>query len=110
MKVDHKGHTTIIRNTQGSTARFREKVVQEYHSFQKQNLILDLSQDNDLTMEDVKSFATLTKTHAKEKKSLILVADRVNYNAVPNSITLVPTVLEAHDIIEMDEIERDLGF
>jgi hypothetical protein len=110
MKVDQKGHTTIIRNTQGTTALFLQKVLKEYHTFQKQNLILDLSQDKDLSMEDVKSFAELIKTHAKAKKSLILVADSVNFNAVPNSITLVPTVLEAHDMIEMDEIERDLGF
>jgi hypothetical protein len=40
----------------------------------------------------------------------VLVADNVNFNAVPKNIILVPTLLEAHDIIEMEEIERDLGF
>jgi hypothetical protein len=29
---------------------------------------------------------------------------------VPDEMVVVPTVLEAHDIIEMEEIERDLGF
>ena len=32
------------------------------------------------------------------------------YNAVPDKLTVVPSLLEAHDIIEMEEIERDLGF
>jgi hypothetical protein len=40
----------------------------------------------------------------------VLVTDSIDYNKVPSSITLVPTLLEAHDIIEMEEIERDLGF
>jgi MFS superfamily sulfate permease-like transporter len=110
MKVEHKGHTTIIRNTQGKTADFLQKLVQEYNTYKKQNLILDLSHDKELIMEDVKAFADITKSHKKEKKSLVLVADNLNFNAVPTSITLVPTLLEAHDIIEMEEIERDLGF
>ena len=110
MKVEQKGHTTIIRNTQGNTADFIIKLVHEYNSYKKQNLILDLSHDKELTMDDVKAFTDLSKSHKKEKKSLILVTDSVNYNVVPKNITLVPTILEAHDIIEMEEIERDLGF
>ena len=52
----------------------------------------------------------LTKLHKKGKKSLVLVTDTIDFNAVPVSVTVVPTLLEAHDIIEMEEIERDLGF
>jgi hypothetical protein len=33
----------------------------------------------------------------------------LDYNAVPDTLTVVPSILEAHDI-EMEEIERDLGF
>ena len=32
------------------------------------------------------------------------------FTAWLNALVVVPSVLEAHDIIEMDEIERDLGF
>jgi hypothetical protein len=71
---------------------------------------LDLTHDKNLSLEDVKSFSELIKLHKKQKKSIVLVADSVNFNAVPKSIILVPTILEAHDIIEMEEIERDLGF
>ncbi|MEO5776165.1 MAG: ribonuclease Z [Flavobacterium sp.] len=110
MKVEQKGHTTTIRNTQGNTAEFYQKLYQEYNSFKSQNLIVDLSLDKGLTMDDVKLFSDLIKTHAKAKKSIVLVTNSVNFNAVPKSITVVPTILEAHDIIEMEEIERDLGF
>lgn len=110
MKVEQKGHTTIIRNTQGNTTEFYQKLHHEYNSFKSQNLIIDLSHDKTLTMDDVKLFTDLIKVHNKAKKSLVLVTNSVNFNAVPKSITLVPTILEAHDIIEMDEIERDLGF
>ena len=29
---------------------------------------------------------------------------------MPDEICVVPTLQEAHDIIEMEDIERDLGF
>jgi metal-responsive CopG/Arc/MetJ family transcriptional regulator len=110
MKVEHRGHTTIIKDTQGDTASFLMKVTHEHNTFKNTNLILDLSHDKNLTLEIVKSFSELIKWHKKQKKSIVLVADAVNFNAVPKNIILVPTVLEAHDIIEMEEIERDLGF
>src|SRR5215831_1586890 len=110
MKVEHKGHTTIIRNTKGKTEAFLQKLVHEYNSYKNQNLIIDLLPDKDLTINDVVLFNDLIKMHKKGKKSLVLVAENINYNAVPDNIILVPTVLEANDIIEMEEIERDLGF
>jgi hypothetical protein len=46
----------------------------------------------------------------KGQKNLIIVISDLDYNAVPDTLTVVPSILEAHDIIEMEEIERDLGF
>jgi hypothetical protein len=108
MKVEQKGHTTIIKDTNGQTAAFLARLTQEYNSYKDENLIIDLSHDKDLKMEDIKSFTEIIKLHKKQKKSIVLVADSINFNAVPKNIILVPTLLEAHDIIEMEEIERDL--
>lgn len=110
MKVEQKGHTTTIRNTQYNTSEFYNKLNHEYNSYKSQNLIIDLSFDKAIKMADVKLFLEMSKNHRKEKKSLVLVADNINFNDVPVKLTIVPTILEAHDIIEMEEIERDLGF
>lgn len=110
MKVERKGHTTTIKNTQYKTAEFYSKLNNEYNSYKDQNLIIDLLLDKTITMADIKLFAEMTKNQKKEKKSLVLVADGINFNDVPAKLTVVPTTQEAHDIIEMEEIERDLGF
>lgn len=110
MKVEQKGAITIIKNTQYNTAEFISKLSNEYNSFKNQNLIVDISFDSELKLADVKLFSDLIKKHKKAKKSLILVASDFDYNTVPENIVLVPSLLEAHDIIEMEEIERDLGF
>ena len=110
MKVEQKGHITTIRNTQCGTAEFYQKLWHEYNSFKTQNLIIDLLQDKAITMADIKLFLEMSKIHKKANKSLVIVAHNINFNDVPAKITVVPTHLEAHDIIAMEEIERDLGF
>lgn len=110
MKVVKKGNTTVIKDTKGETVVFLMKVTHEHNSFKDENLILDLSHDKNLNLETVKSFSELIKLHIKGKKSIVLVAPNINFNSVPAAIIAVPTILEAHDIIEMEEIERDLGF
>ena len=110
MKVDAKGYTTVIKNTQGDSLVFLEKVTNQHESFKHQNLILDLTHDKTTTIASVKAFSELSKTHKKGKKSFVIVAENIDFNAVPKSLVVVPSVLEANDIIEMEEIERDLGF
>jgi hypothetical protein len=87
-----------------------KKVTHEYKTFEKQNIIVDLLHHKDLTVDDVKLLLSLSGQHRKAKKSFVIVISDLDYNAVPDTLTVVPSLLEAHDIIEMDEIERDLGF
>lgn len=110
MKVEQKGNATIIRNTQGDLNSFIEKLRHEHASFSSQNLILDITHGANVTINEIKLFLDLSKTHKKNKKSFVIVAQDVDYNKVPTTLDVVPSILEAHDIIEMEEIERDLGF
>jgi hypothetical protein len=110
MKVDQKGHTTTIKDTQGDIKNFLQKITHEHNSFKSQNLILDVTHDKNVTLNDIKPFLDLSKLHKKGKKSFVIVAENIDYNAVSSNLIVVPTLLEANDIIEMEEIERDLGF
>lgn len=109
MKVDQKGHTVTIKDTQGDFNGFVEKVTQQFKTFEKSNVIIDLSSD-EISENDLKVFLPLAKLHKKAKKSFVIVASDLDFNAVSDKLVVVPSLLEAHDIIEMEEIERDLGF
>ncbi|TRW24296.1 ribonuclease Z [Flavobacterium zepuense] len=110
MKVEEKGHTVTIKDTHGNSADFLQKVTTEYNTFKNKNLVLDLSHDGALTLNGLLGFLQLSNKHRKNKKSFVLVVSDFDFNEVPDEMVVVPTVLEAHDIIEMEEIERDLGF
>lgn len=110
MKVEQKGHTTIIRDTQGNFSSFIEKLSDQFNTYKEQNLILDVTKDKNLSVNNLLDVKDLVNKHKKENKTLVFVADNIDFNAIPDNLLVVPTVLEAHDIIEMEEIERDLGF
>jgi hypothetical protein len=110
MKVTTKGHTTTIKDTEGNIVLFLEKVTNQYASFKEHNLILDISHDKSVDEKSIAIFSQISKKHKISKKSFILVVKDIDFNKVPVSIVVVPTILEAQDMIEMDEIERDLGF
>jgi hypothetical protein len=110
MKVTTKGHTVIIKDTEGDIVAFLDKINSQYNSFKEHNLILDISHDKSVDVKSIKIFSDLAKKHKIEKKSIVFVVSDIDYNKVPMSIIVVPTQLEAQDLIEMDEIERDLGF
>ncbi|WP_395053672.1 ribonuclease Z [Flavobacterium sp.] len=109
MKIENKDKTTIIKNTSSDINSFIENIITELINFKIQNLIIDLTTTN-VTVKDIKLFAEASKTHKKNKKSFVIVANDIDYNAVPTKISVVPSIQEANDCIEMEEIERDLGF
>ena len=110
MKVLVKGHTTVLKDTQGNFQLFLDNITNQHEIYKNQNLILDVTHDKSISIQSFKAFTELSKMHCKGKKSFVIVAENIDFNAVPKSLVVVPSVLEAHDIIDMDEIERDLGF
>lgn len=109
MKVEQKGNTCIIKHTQDDLTAFLMKLTHEHKTFEKCNLIIDISRHKELSVKEINAFLPLSKSHVKAKKSFVIVAD-VDFNKASDKLVIVPTVQEAHDMIEMDEIERDLGF
>ncbi len=110
MKIEDKGHTRIIRDTNGDAAALLQELLAGYQDHLSWNLILDLRADKSLSAKSLSQFSKLARQHKKNHRSLVIVSPDVDFSAVPSSISAVPTLQEAHDLIEMEEIERDLGF
>ena len=73
MKVDQKDHTITIKDTQGDFNAFLERVTQQFKTFEKQNIIIDLSADSDVSEKEVKLFSPLAKQQKKAKKSFYAI-------------------------------------
>jgi 2-polyprenyl-3-methyl-5-hydroxy-6-metoxy-1,4-benzoquinol methylase len=110
MQIDENSNAVVLTDIQGDFTLFLMKLTHQYKTFEKQNIIIDLLIHKELTVIEVKSFLSLSKQHKMAKKSFVIVVPQTDFNAISDKLTVVPTLQEAHDIIEMEEIERDLGF
>ena len=55
-------------------------------------------------------FLKLSEGHRQNGTSFVIIFEGIDIDEIPDEINVVPTFTEALDILEMDAIERDLGF
>jgi len=109
MIFDNNGTTTTVSQESISFDTFLENFQNAYEKCQDVHVIINLLSISEITAKDVLKFSQLSKVHRELKKSFVVVTPQVSYDDVPEEFCVVPTIQEAHDIIEMEEIERDLG-
>ncbi len=110
MIFDKNGNTSIITQEKESIIELVKKLEVLHERFKHNNVVINLSTLNKVSLQDIVEFLQISKTHRKAKHSFVLVADIPNLDEAPDEIMVVPTLQEAYDIIEMEVIERDLGF
>ena len=109
MIFDNEGNITVITQESSSIAELVKKLEASYNRFKNDNVIVSLSGLNKIPLEQIIEFLQISNKHRKAKHSFVIVTDKVNLDEMPDEIIVVPTLQEAYDIIEMEEMERDLG-
>ncbi|GAA3655303.1 ribonuclease Z [Flavivirga jejuensis] len=110
MILDQNGNTSIITQEKATIIELVKKLQALYPKFKSNNIIVVLTSLKELNLQDIIEFLEISNTHRASKQSFVVVSDKINLEDIPEEIILVPTIQEAYDIIEMEEIERDLGF
>lgn len=110
MKI--KKHDTYLvladeRDDLAHFASYLERIVPQ--KYEKANLVIDLLKYS-LDLPQLLLFLKLSTYHRSTKHSFVIVNNTISIDDIPEEIIVVPTLEEAGDIIEMEEIERDLGF
>jgi len=81
-----------------------------YPEIKSDHIVADFSDKINTTIEDLLLFLDISTKHRKNGTSFVIVCNDIDIDEVPDEINIVPTFTEALDILEMDAIERDLGF
>ncbi|UNY98665.1 ribonuclease Z [Zhouia spongiae] len=108
MIFDKQGNTTVATQEAVSLATFLSRLNESQAKWKNDNLIINLLSITKIEAGDLLELLPLHNKHTEGKKSFVIVSNAVNFNDVHNDLIVVPTLKEAFDIIEMDEIERDL--
>ena len=109
MIFSQKENTTIITQEKASTIELVKKLDILYNRFESNNVIVNLTSLKSITLSEISEFILISNKHKAANHSFVIVSNKVNLDTLPDAIIVVPTLQEAYDIIEMEEIERDLG-
>ncbi|WP_028375030.1 hypothetical protein [Leeuwenhoekiella sp. MAR_2009_132] len=89
-------------------ASFLEFIIPKAYS--DVNLVIDLLKYENITLDELLSFLHISNTQRAAHKSFVLVNKVPQIDRVPEELMVVPTLEEAKDVIDLEEIQRDLGF
>ncbi len=105
-----EGSTTIITQERATIIELVSSIENKYDQIKGDNIIVKLFTVKDINEAAINDFLSISKKHKLSKKSFVIVSDAISYENAPEELSITPTIQEAHDIIEMEEIERDLDF
>ncbi len=108
MILDQNGNTSIVTQEKATIIELVKKLQALYPKFKNNNIIVVLTTLNKISEQDIVEFLDISNTHRTSEQSFVIVTDKVDIMDVPYEIIVVPTLQEAYDIIEMEELERDL--
>lgn len=88
---------------------FKTQFADIFSEYTQQNMVLDVS--NIKTSEkEIQSLEKFAEAQTENNKSFVIVFPKFDADAFEEALNVVPTLTEAEDIIDMDEMTRDLGF
>ena len=110
MKITRKEKFVLLEDEKNELAGFANYLTKNEKFFEKDNIIVDLSEFEDLELKELLMFLEFSNVHRLKKRSFVIVNKALAIDKVPDEIIVVPTLQEGEDIIDMEELERELGF
>ncbi|MDX1277723.1 ribonuclease Z [Oceanihabitans sediminis] len=110
MIFDKNENISIITQDKASVIELVKKLDVLYNKFKNDNVIVNITSLKPVSVEEIVEFLQISNKHREAKHSFVIVSNKTDIDATPDELVVVPTLQEAYDIIEMEEMERDLGF
>ncbi len=108
MKTTKEDNYIRIECGEESITNFSSRLTKRHEEFKNDNVVVDILKYKDLDLEYLLGFLELSDRHRMEKKSFVVASNAVEIDRIPDELIVVPTLREAEDVIQMEEIERDL--
>lgn len=109
MILSQDGNIYIITQEKATIIELVKKIEALYPKFKNNNVIVNLTSLGEIKSNKVVEFLQISKTHRNTNQSFVIVSNKVNLDDTLDELIIVPTLQEAYDIIEMEDMERDLG-
>lgn len=110
MKIENHSNFVVLTDDRDNIRDFASFITTQIPKYKGQNVVIDLLKYDELELSELLLFLEPSNKHRKTKHSFVIVNTAIDIDDIPMEMVVVPTLQEAGDIVEMEEIERDLGF
>ena len=111
MKIINKSNYILLQSTDTkSTGEFIQYASHQIMQQSQENYVVDLLVFDDINKQNIKQLKSINDSILAENYSLVVLINQLKVDELPEEINTVPTLQEAEDVIQMEMIERDLGF
>ena len=110
MIIEQKEGYIYVSSNDDSFDDFLTNFKNEHPVIEKKNTIISISDNFKVKEEDIFVFLHYSQKHKENGTTFVIICDDVNIDNFPEEFNIVPTLKEAEDVLEMENIERDLGF
>jgi hypothetical protein len=110
MQIDQKEKYTLISADENSFSNFYNSFLSEEKKFFQENIIIKVSNNINISNQEILLFLDIATQKKKNGTSFVLVYTEIDVDNFPDNFNIVPTLQEAEDLIDMENMERELGF
>ena len=110
MQIKEANNYTLISSDEDSFKEFQKSVFKKINDFDKNHLIIQISEELSIDKKDFLLFLKIAEQKKENGTSFVVLNSSVNADDFDENLNIVPTLQEAQDILEMENIERELGF
>lgn len=110
MELIEKESYVLINTTEDVFVNFFTNFEESYSKLKEKHLIIQLSENLNIVEENILVFLKYAEQHQKGNATFIVITSKVDVDNFPETFNIVPTLKEAEDVLEMENLQRDLGF
>jgi hypothetical protein len=110
MLLEKKENYTLITSDENSFLDFYSSFLKKKELLNKEHVLLQISNKINTSFEDFLLFLSIAEEKKENGTSFVIINSNISIDNFPENFNIVPTLIEAEDILEMEAMERELGF
>jgi hypothetical protein len=109
MQIEKKEKYTLISSNENSFIDFYNSFIKKIQNYNDEHIFLKFSDKINVKKEDFLLFLETSIQKKENKTSFVIISNNINVDDFPENFNIVPTLIEAEDILDMENMERELG-
>lgn len=110
MNIEQKENYILLSTKSDDFVHFLSNFEEKHQELEENHLFIQISESINISENDILVFLKYAKLHQENGTTFVIIANNLDIDKFPEWFNIVPTLNEAEDVLEMEEIQRDLGF